>query len=113
MANDLIFSVREATVSFGKKIIFDNFNVNIHRGNLIALIGKNGVGKSTLMRIITEQQDLDQGELWKQSGLKISYFSQQFNLKETNTIEEELMTILLGDDEQYKVDIFCSNLSLD
>ena len=80
MINDLIFSVREASVSFGKKIIFDNLDVNIHRGNLIALIGKNGVGKSTLMRIITENQDLDHGELWKQSGLKISYFSQQFNL---------------------------------
>ena len=67
MANDLIFFFKEASVSFGKKIIFDNFDVNIHRGNLIALIGKNGVGKSTLMRIITEEQDLDHGELWKQS----------------------------------------------
>ena len=113
MANDLIFSVREASVSFGKKIIFDNLDLNIHRGNLIALIGKNGVGKSTLMRIITEQQDLDQGELWKYSGLRISYFSQQFNLNETNTIEKELMTILPGIDEQYKVDIFCNNLSLE
>ena len=113
MANDLIFSVREASVSFGKKIIFDNFDVNIHRGNLIALIGKNGVGKSTLMKIITEEQDLDRGELWKQSGLRISYFSQQFNLNETNTIEEELMKILSRDDEQYKIDIFCNNLALD
>ena len=113
MANDLIFSVREASVSFGKKIIFDNLDVNIHRGNLIALIGKNGVGKSTLMRIITENQDLDQGELWKRSGLKVSYFSQQFNLNEVNTVEAELLTVLSGEDEQYKIDIFCSNLSLD
>ena len=113
MANDLIFSAREASVSFGKKVIFENLNVNIHRGNLIALIGRNGVGKSTLMRIITENQDLDHGEIWKQSGLKVSYFSQQFNLKEFNTIEKELMEVLSGDDEQYKIDIFCNNLSLD
>ena len=112
MANDLIFSVREASVSFGKKIIFDSLNLNIHRGNLIALIGKNGVGKSTLMRIITENQDLDNGELWKQSGLRVSYFSQQFSLQETNTIEKELMKVLSGEDEQYKIDIFCDNLSL-
>ena len=112
MPSDLIFSVREASVSFGKKIIFDNFDLNIHRGDLIALIGKNGVGKSTLMRIITENQDLDIGELWKQSGLRVSYFSQQFDLRENTTIEEELLSILTGDDEQYKIDIFCSNLSL-
>ena len=113
MPNDLIFSVREAQISFGKKIIFDNLDVNIHRGNLIALIGKNGVGKSTLMRIITEQQDLDQGELWKQSRLRISYFSQNFNLNEIKTVQEELMTVLSGDDEQFKIDIFCTNLNLD
>ena len=113
MASDLIFSLRETSVSFGKKIIFDNLNINIHRGNLIALIGKNGVGKSTLMRIITDNQDLDQGDLWKQSGLRISYFSQLFNLNENQTIEKELLTVLSGEDEQYKIDIFCSNLSLD
>ena len=113
MASDLIFSVREASVSFGKKIIFDNLNVNIHRGDLIALIGKNGVGKSTLMRIITDKQDLDNGELWKQKSLRISYFSQQFNLNEKNSVENELMTILSAEDEQYKIDIFCNNLSLD
>ena len=113
MASDLIFSVREASVSFGKNIIFNNLDLNIHRGNLIALIGKNGVGKTTLMKIITENQDLDSGELWKESGLKIAYFNQQFNLNEINSIEKELMTVLSGDDEQYKIDIFCSNLSLD
>ena len=63
MVSDLIFSLRETSVSFGKKIIFDNLDVNIHRKDLIALIGKNGVGKSTLMRIISDKQDLDQGEV--------------------------------------------------
>ena len=112
MGSDLIFSLREASVSFGKKIIFNNLDINIHRGNLIALIGKNGVGKSTLMRIITDQQDLDHGDLWKQSGLRVGYFSQQFNLNEINTVEKELMAILPSQDEQYKIDIFCNNLSL-
>ena len=79
MPSNLIFSVRDAAVSFGKKNIFTDLDINIHRGDLIALIGKNGVGKSTLMRIITEKQDLDLGDLWKQSGLRIGYFSQTFN----------------------------------
>lgn len=112
MASDLIFSVREASVQFGKKIIFDKLDLNIHRGDLIALIGKNGVGKSTLMKIISDKQDLDFGELWKQSGLRVSYFSQQFNLNEAITIESELTKTLLEDDEQYKIDIFCNFLSL-
>ena len=113
MSSSLIFSLREAYVSFGKKEIFNNLDANIHQGNRIALIGKNGVGKSTLMRIISEKQDLDQGELWKQGGLKISYFSQQSELIEKNNIEEELMKVLSSDEDKYKIDIFCENLELD
>ena len=113
MINDLILSTREVSVSFGKNTIFDKLDINIHRGDLIALIGKNGVGKSTLMKIITENQDLDHGELWKQSGLRVCYFSQQFSLNESKTIEEELLKILPKEDEKYKIDIFCSNLFLD
>ena len=113
MSSSLIFSLREAYVSFGKKEIFNNLDANIHQGNCIALIGKNGVGKSTLMRIISEKQDLDQGELWKQGGLKISYFSQQSELIEKNSIEEELIKVLSSDEDKYKIDIFCENLELD
>ena len=44
MSSSLIFSLREAYVSFGKKEIFNNLDINIHQGDRIALIGKNGVG---------------------------------------------------------------------
>ena len=53
MQSDLIFSLRDVDVRFGKKEIFNNLNLNIHRNDLIALVGKNGVGKTTLMKIIT------------------------------------------------------------
>ena len=113
MNNSLIFSLKEGSVSFGKKEIFNKLDINIHRGELVALIGKNGVGKSTLMRIITDKQDLDLGKVWKQSGLRVNYFSQQFDLNENNTVEQELTNILSDENEQYKVDIFCDNLALD
>jgi len=113
MNNTLIFSLNEGSVSFGKKEIFNMLDINIHRGELVALIGKNGVGKTTLMKIITDKQDLDHGKVWKQSGLRVNYFSQQFELSEKNTIEQELTKILSDENEQYKIDIFCDNLALD
>ena len=113
MNNSLIFSLKEGSVSFGKKEIFNKLDINIHRSELIALIGKNGVGKSTLMRIITDKQDLDHGKVWKQSGLRVNYFSQQFDLNENNTVEQELTNILSDENKQYKIDIFCDNLALD
>ena len=112
MVSDLIFSLRETSVSFGKKIIFDNLDVNIHRKDLIALIGKNGVGKSTLMRIISDKQDLDQGEIWKLNNIRVSFFSQKFELEESYSIENELLNILDIEEDSFKIDIFCNNLQL-
>ena len=112
MVSDLIFSLRETSVSFGKKIIFDNLDVNIHRRDLIALIGKNGVGKSTLMRIISDKQDLDQGEVWKLNNIRVSFFSQKFELEESYSIEKELLNILDNEEDSFKIDIFCNNLQL-
>ena len=112
MVSDLIFSLRETSVSFGKKIIFDNLDVNIHRKDLIALIGKNGVGKSTLMRIISDKQDLDQGEVWKLNNIRVSFFSQKFELEESYAIEKELLNILDNEEDSFKIDIFCNNLQL-
>ena len=103
MVSDLIFSLRETSVSFGKKIIFDNLDVNIHRKDLIALIGKNGVGKSTLMRIISDKQDLDQGEVWKLNNIRVSFFSQKFELEESYSIENELLNILDIEEDTFKL----------
>ena len=47
MPSDLIFSLRDVDIRFGKKEIFKGLNLNIHRNDLIALVGKNGVGKTT------------------------------------------------------------------
>ena len=112
MVNNLIFSLREVDVRFGKKEIFNNLNLNIHQGDLIALIGKNGVGKTTLMNIINEKQDLDRGEVWKYPNLKVSYFSQHLEINNDHTISNELLSVLKSEDEKYKIDIYCSHLNL-
>ena len=112
MPSDLIFSLREVEVRFGKKEIFKNLNLNIHRNDLIALVGKNGVGKTTLMKIIMGTQDLDNGELWSFPNLKISYFTQNFEIDFSKTVAEEMMKVISRDDEKYKIDIYCDNLNL-
>jgi ATPase components of ABC transporters with duplicated ATPase domains len=108
----LIFPLREVDVRFGKKEILKNLNLNIHRNDLIALVGKNGVGKTTLMKIIMGTQDLDNGESWSYPNLKISYFTQNFVIDLSKTVAEEMMKVILSDDEKYKIDIYCDNLNL-
>ena len=114
MSSSLIYSLREAYISYSKKEIFTDLTFNLQRGELIALVGKNGVGKSTLMNVISGKQDIDQGEVWSPEVLQLSYFNQDFHfINEDQTIENELSKLFKDENEYYKIDIFCENLFLD
>ncbi len=112
MVSDLLFSLREVEIKFGKKVIFQDLNLNLHKGDMIALVGKNGVGKTTLMKTIYGDQDLDAGELWNYPGLKVGYFNQKFEKLNNKTIEENFSD-LLNEQNKHFVDIFCNKLNLD
>ena len=112
MASDLLFSLRDVEIKFGKKVIFQDLNLNLHKGDMIALVGKNGVGKTTLMKTIYGDQDLDAGELWNYPGLKVGYFNQKFEKLDNKTIEENFAD-LLNEQNKHFVDIFCNKLNLD
>ena len=113
MNSNLVFSLKDISISFGKNEIFKDFNMLIHKRDFIALVGKNGVGKSTLMRIINGNQEIDIGEVWKENGLKVSYFNQHFDLNDSFTVSKELLNRLGNKDEDFKIDIFCDSLQID
>ena len=83
MVSNLIFSLREVEIKFGKKTIFQNLDLNLHKGDMIALVGKNGVGKSTLMKTINGEQEIDYGTIWNFPNLKVSYFNNSVNPSDT------------------------------
>ena len=114
MSNQLLLSIKEVIVSYHKKEIFKELDLIIHRKDFIALVGKNGAGKSTLMNVLTENHEIDNGEIWKIDNLKISYFNQNFFfIDESQSIEKEIYSILLDKNEDFQIDIFCNYLGLD
>ena len=60
MSSQLIFSVKDALVRYKETPVFENLDLNIHQGSRIALVGKNGAGKSTIMNIITGVRSPDE-----------------------------------------------------
>ncbi|HUW21683.1 MAG TPA: ABC-F family ATP-binding cassette domain-containing protein [Candidatus Bathyarchaeia archaeon] len=72
--------IRAASISksFGKNEVFKNINFSVMKGERVALIGPNGVGKSTLIKILVGVLKSDRGKVTKNDNLKIGYYSQEF-----------------------------------
>lgn len=114
MSNQLLFSLKEAIVSYHKNELFSNLDLNIHRKDFIALVGKNGAGKSTLMNVISGSHEIDNGEIWKIDNFTIRYFNQNFQFKNENqSIEQEIMSSLEKNEEDFQIDVFCNYLNID
>ena len=72
-----ILELRNINKKFGDKIILDNFSYQFQRGEKVGIIGKNGVGKSTLLNIIQGLETYDAGEIEVGETIKFGYFSQK------------------------------------
>ncbi len=76
MAGPPIFTLREAEIGFGGASLFSEVGFGIARGDRACLIGRNGCGKSTLMKVIAGELELDLGERYAQPGIRIAYLHQ-------------------------------------
>ncbi|GAB6179696.1 ABC-F family ATP-binding cassette domain-containing protein [Desulfotomaculum defluvii] len=80
--------------AYGTKVIFENISFNIGRKDKIALIGQNGVGKTTLLKIICGLDQDFSGGVKINPSLKIGYFAQELdNLSNQSTILEEVLSV--------------------
>ena len=113
MSSQLLFSLKEAIISYHKNELFNNLDLNIHRKDFIALVGKNGAGKSTLMNVISGVHEIDNGEIWKIDNFSFKYFNQNFQfIDENQSIEKEIASSLINLEEDYQIDVFCNYLNI-
>ena len=102
MNNSPILSLRNITISFAKKIIFENLNLNLFSCDRVCLIGKNGVGKSTLMNCIANLIDLDFGERWIAPNIIMGHLTQSEKIQENISIFDFIKKdIKLDDHKEY------------
>ena len=114
MSSQLLFSLKEAIISYHKNELFNNLDLNIHRKDFIALVGKNGAGKSTLMNVISGVHEIDNGEIWKIDNFSFKYFNQNFQfIDENQSIEKEITSSLINLEDEYQIDVFCNYLNID
>lgn len=71
-----ILNIEHISKIFGEKTIFDDVSYGIQEGEKIGVIGINGTGKTTLLRMIAGEEEADEGQIIKQNGIRIAYLPQ-------------------------------------
>ena len=93
-------SIENISKSFGERIIFKGLSFGINEGQKIGLIAKNGTGKTSLLKILSGEDQPDQGEVNYRKSIKTAFLPQEPNLNPNLSIEE---TIFASDNEVLKI----------
>ena len=95
-----MLTVSNLSVQFGKRILFDEVNVTFTQGNCYGIIGANGAGKSTFLKIIGGEIDPTAGRVILEPGKRMSVLNQNHNMFDEHTVLE---TVLMGNKVLYAV----------
>ncbi|NMB80977.1 MAG: ABC-F family ATP-binding cassette domain-containing protein, partial [Ignavibacteria bacterium] len=84
-----MIDIRNLSVQFTGENLFEDVNIKLHRNDKIALVGSNGKGKSTLLKLLVGLENPEDGQIIKQKGLRIGYLPQEIiSFKNKKLVEE-------------------------
>lgn len=105
-----MLTVNNLSVQFGKRILFDEVNTTFTHGNIYGVIGANGAGKSTFLKIISGEMDPTSGHIHLEPGKRMSVLNQNHNMFDEHTVLE---TVIMGNKVLYAVKKEMDELYLD
>ncbi len=83
-----MLKIENLSKSYGSQALFNEVTVNINRGERVGLVGRNGHGKTTLLRLLTGEESPDSGNISAPRGYRIGYLRQQLNFTSPTVLEE-------------------------
>lgn len=103
-----ILQVDNLNHSFGDRVILEDVSFRMNKGEHIGLVGPNGEGKSTFLKVITRQMEVDEGKILWAKNVKVGYLDQHATLKKGMTIRDVLQSAFedLFDMEAHMNDLY-------
>ncbi|UFH45591.1 ATP-binding cassette domain-containing protein [Flavobacterium galactosidilyticum] len=95
-----MLTVNNLSVQFGKRILFDEVNTTFTHGNIYGVIGANGAGKSTFLKMIAGEMDPTSGHIHLEPGKRMSVLNQNHNMFDDSTVLE---TVMMGNKTLYAI----------
>ena len=95
-----MLQVKNMSLRFGKRVLFENVNLEFQDNNCYGVIGANGAGKSTFLKILTGEVDSSTGEVIIDKSDRLSYLKQNHNIYDDCSVID---TVIRGNDKLYKI----------
>ena len=95
-----MLSANGVTVRFGKRVLFEDVNIRFGKGNCYGIIGANGAGKSTFLKVLSGELEPSKGEVTKEKTERLSVLKQDHFAFEDYTVID---TVIMGNEELYKI----------
>tara|TARA_Y100000031_G_scaffold77340_1_gene85007 strand:- start:33222 stop:35054 length:1833 start_codon:yes stop_codon:yes gene_type:complete len=116
MSGQVLLSLQNVAVTFGKQPLFEDITFHIREGERIAVVGRNGAGKSTLMKLVADALKVDAGERWQLAGISIGMMRQDVKATPNQKIRDFVFEGIKAEDADsvsYLVDMVLQPLELD
>lgn len=91
-----LISLQEICLAFGGPPIFDHLSLHVEQGERVALLGRNGMGKTTLMKVMSGELKVDEGEVIYQKGIRVTHLPQEVPTNITGTVFDVVLSGLGG-----------------
>lgn len=85
-----LLTANELTIAFGHQPLLDGVTFAVAPGEKVGLVGRNGCGKTTLLKILTGEIQADSGDIFRRRGLRVGYLPQEFELEDGKTARENI-----------------------
>ncbi len=100
--------------SFGGQVVLDNASFSLNRGERCGLVGRNGTGKTTLLKMLMGQEEEDSGNISRPKHYQLGYLSQHIHFTQPTVLEEAVLGLRPEDrDSVYKVETILFGLGFD
>lgn len=87
----LLFRLTDIHLAYGPQVLLEKVSLPIQSGERIGLLGRNGAGKSTFLKLLGQQIKPDGGELWQQQGIKVAFLNQELPAADNQSVYDYVL----------------------
>ncbi|MGB5179389.1 MAG: ATP-binding cassette domain-containing protein, partial [Gammaproteobacteria bacterium] len=91
-----LLRLNKVSLAFGHRALLDAVDLELHRGERVCLVGRNGEGKSSLMRVLSGEVVADEGECWIRPSMRVAYLAQEIGMDSNDTVFDVVAAGLPG-----------------